>query len=50
MIADVFFRVSTKYWAYFDVRSRNALPTTDSELKLMAAAASMGLRSRPKKG
>jgi hypothetical protein len=31
-------------------RNRNALPITDTELKLMAAAAIMGDSSRPKKG
>ena len=31
-------------------RSRKALPITDTELKLMAAAASIGLSSRPMKG
>ena len=31
-------------------RRRSALPTTDSELKLIAAAAMMGLSSRPKAG
>lgn len=32
------------------VRSRNALPITDTLLKLIAAAAIMGLNSRPKNG
>ena len=31
-------------------RSRSALPMTDTELKLMAAPAMMGLRSKPKNG
>ncbi len=31
-------------------RKRRALPTTETELMLMAAAAIMGLSSRPKKG
>src|SRR5207302_4063411 len=31
-------------------RSRSALPTTETELKLIAAAAIIGLSSRPKKG
>ena len=31
-------------------RSRRALPTTDTELKLIAAAAIMGLSNRPKTG
>lgn len=31
-------------------RNRSALPMTDTELKLMAPAATMGLRSRPKAG
>src|SRR5262249_54793813 len=31
-------------------RSRRALPTTDRELRLMAALAQIGLMSRPKKG
>lgn len=30
--------------------SRNALPMTDTELKLIAAAAMMGLRNIPKNG
>jgi hypothetical protein len=34
----------------FAARSRNAFATTDTELKLMAAAASMGLSKMPKKG
>ena len=32
------------------LRMRKAFVTTDTELKLMAAAAIMGLKSRPKKG
>jgi hypothetical protein len=31
-------------------RSRSALPTTDTELRLIAAAATIGLSSRPKAG
>ena len=31
-------------------RSRNALPMTDTELRLMAAAAMMGLSKRPNTG
>jgi len=31
-------------------RSRKALPITDTELKLMAAAAMIGLSSKPKAG
>ena len=31
-------------------RSRKALPTTETELKLMAAAAMIGDRSRPNQG
>jgi hypothetical protein len=34
----------------FTSRSRKALPTTDTELKLIAAAAIMGLSSTPKNG
>jgi hypothetical protein len=37
------------YYA-FTRRSRRALPTTDTELTLIAAAAIIGLSSRPKKG
>ena len=32
------------------LRRRSALPTTDTELKLMAALATMGFSSRPKAG
>ncbi len=32
------------------VRSRRAFPTTETELKLMAAAAMIGLKSKPKNG
>jgi hypothetical protein len=32
------------------LRSRSALPMTEIELKLMAAAAIMGLKSRPNAG
>jgi hypothetical protein len=39
------------YYPYSVVRrSRRALPTTETELKLMAAAAMMGLRRIPKSG
>ena len=31
-------------------RNRKALPTTDTELKLIAAAAMIGLSNNPKKG
>ncbi len=31
-------------------RNRSALPMTDTELKLMAAPAMMGLKSKPKNG
>ena len=34
----------------FGLRRRRALVITETELKLMAAAAKMGLSSRPKKG
>jgi hypothetical protein len=34
----------------FSRRSLSALPTTDTELRLMAAAATMGLSNRPKAG
>src|SRR5262249_29763905 len=36
--------------ASFTLRRRKALPTTETELKLIAAAAIMGLSNRPKKG
>ena len=32
------------------LRSRNELPTTERELRVIAALAQMGLTSRPKKG
>jgi hypothetical protein len=35
---------------YCALRRRSALPITDTELKLMAAAAKMGLSRIPKKG
>ena len=34
----------------FTLRSRSAFPTTDSELRLIAALAQMGLIRMPKKG
>jgi hypothetical protein len=34
----------------FTLRNLSALPITETELKLIAAAASIGLKSRPKNG
>lgn len=38
------------FYRSFIVRSLRALPITETELKLMAAPAIMGLKSQPKKG
>ncbi len=44
-------RISSCFQSYICARrNRNALLTTDTELKLIAAAAIIGLRSRPKTG
>ena len=45
------FEISVAQHFYSSVfRSRKALPITDTELRLIAAAANIGLSSRPKNG